>query len=307
MTIKASKLFPIGVAEEARRHGPSLLTAQLLEHRQRPFHPKPRKAAGDDQPRRQLRVPDCDPEADHPAKRLPKDDRPLDPEHIAERGHVVDPRIEGPTTRRAFVAAPLATMIEEDELRLILERAEKRLQRAVVESRTTMQTDHDRPLAHDRSVRDKLHPSNVEVEPNIAGADTHSTTLIRFGAEAHAPSRGEHRDLRECAGMSLERAVQTRSEASCSDSRSAIMIGGMWTNPEGTSDIRLMSDYVSTTRRSSYTGTGRLKPFISSCTAGCASTESSKAENARWLRRICPAAAASLSLAARLVTGPSTP
>ena len=108
-------------------------------------------------------------------------------------------------------------------------------------------------------------------------------------------------------GNVLERAVQTRSEASCSDSRSAIMIVGMWTNPEGTSDIRLMSDYVSTTRRSSYTGTGRLKPFISSCTAGCASTESSKAENARWLRRICPAAAASLSLAARLVTGPSTP
>ena len=110
--------------------------------------------------------------------------------------------------------------------------------------------------------------------------------------------------VRECP---LSGAVQTRSEASCSDSRSAIMIVGMWANPEGTSDIRLMSDYVSTTRRSSYTGTGRLKPFISSCTAGCASTESSKAENARWLRRICPAAAASLSLAARLVTGPSTP
>jgi len=74
-------------------------------------------------------------------------------------------------------------MIEEDELRLILERAEKRLQRAVVESRTTMQTDHDRPLAHDRSIRDKLHPGNVEVEPNVAHADTHSTTLIRFGPE----------------------------------------------------------------------------------------------------------------------------
>src|SRR5438477_6130754 len=150
-----------------------------------PVPPETRKAAGDDQPRRQLRVPDCDPEADHPAKRLPKDDRPLDPEHIAARGHVVAPRNEVPATRRAFVAAPLATMVEEDEVRLILERAEQRLQRAVVESRTTMQTDHDRPLAHDRSVRDKLHPSNVEVESNIDVSDTHSTTLIRFGSESH--------------------------------------------------------------------------------------------------------------------------
>jgi len=97
----------------------------------------------------------------------------------------------------------LATVVEEDEMRLILERAEERLQRAVVESRTTMQTDHDRPLAHDPSIWDKLHPGNVEVEPNVADADTHSTTLIRFGAEAHA-RRGEHRGLRQRAGMPPE-------------------------------------------------------------------------------------------------------
>ena len=145
--------------------------------------------------------------------------------------------------------------------------------------------------------------------PLVATARLHKRSIFAARIPDEKGNSGPVAQLADAlsAGMSLERAVQTRSEASCSDSRSAIMIVAMWTNPEGTSDIRLMSDYVSTTRRSSYTGTGRLKPFISSCTAGCASTESSKAENARWLRRICPAAAASLSLAARLVTGPSTP
>jgi hypothetical protein len=62
-----------------------------------------------------------------------------------------------------------------------------------------MQTDHDRPLAHDRSIRDKLHPGNVEVEPNIADADTHSTTLIPLGPEATTRVNVRNRGLSEDA------------------------------------------------------------------------------------------------------------
>src|SRR5579859_2134703 len=117
------------------------------------------------------------PESNDPAKRLAEDDRSLDSERLAEEAHVFDPRIQVPALRRTLVAPSLAAMIDEDQLRDVCERSQKRLERAVIETGTTMQADDDRPLAHDRPVRDEPHPGDVEVKPDVSHPDSHPTTL----------------------------------------------------------------------------------------------------------------------------------
>jgi hypothetical protein len=77
----------------------------------------------------------------------------------------------------------------------------------VVESRTTMKTDDNRPPPHGRPLRHKLHPGNVAIEPNVPDTDTHNTTLTPFGAEAHAsqdraprPGRVSSHSTPDCSG-----------------------------------------------------------------------------------------------------------
>jgi hypothetical protein len=150
---------------------------ETLNHRQRPIEPDPAGAARHDQLAGQLRVAGGYAKGDEAAERLPQQDRPVDLQRSTEIAHIIDPGIEMPPLRCAWVAAAIATVIEEHELRHISQRRQMRLQHAVVKARAAVQAHHDRPPPHARPVRHQPHPGNVKVETDIADLDTHGVTV----------------------------------------------------------------------------------------------------------------------------------
>ena len=105
--------------------GAGLLAAEALEHLECEVGAELRGGAGQDQPGRQLRVPNRHALRDHAAEGVPEDDRPVEAEDVAEPDDVVDPRVQVPALGRARVAAALAAMVEVHELRRVGERLER--------------------------------------------------------------------------------------------------------------------------------------------------------------------------------------
>jgi hypothetical protein len=102
-------------------------------------------------------------ERHHAAEGVAEQDRALDPEHVTEAAHIVDPRVEVPALGPALVASPLAALVEEDELGDVGERREVVRQLRVVRAGPAVQADDDRPVAGLRPVVYELGPDNVEV------------------------------------------------------------------------------------------------------------------------------------------------
>ena len=73
-----------------------LVAGDPTEAAHEPRDVEPRKPAVDDEPSRVVRMPDAVEQDDGGAHRMPIDDRPRDPERVAERAYVVGARLERP-------------------------------------------------------------------------------------------------------------------------------------------------------------------------------------------------------------------
>ena len=73
----------------------------------------------------------------------------------------------------AAIAAPVAAMVEIDDLRDLREPREVGLEVRMVEARPAMQQDHRRHLAHLRAVGPQLRAFDIEEQANIANIYSH--------------------------------------------------------------------------------------------------------------------------------------
>jgi hypothetical protein len=103
----------------------------------------------------------------------------LELDRRAERMNVIDPAIEVPLFPWAVVASPAGTLVDEDDLRNLLQWGKQMLVDGVIERRATMQDEQHRALAHPGSVGDKTHPDNVKVDADVTYRDTQGT--LRLG------------------------------------------------------------------------------------------------------------------------------
>ena len=92
-------------------------------------------------------------EGDHAAERCAKDDRSDDAEVVAKRAHVIAPLRQVPALARSVLAAPVAAMIEIDDLRGIGQRRVGRTIDGVIGTRTSVQhqqiiAKHKHPAVH---------------------------------------------------------------------------------------------------------------------------------------------------------------
>ena len=108
---------------------------------------------------------------DEPAERAAHHDRLLDVECVAERGDVVAPLLERPLLARPCVAATVATVVVDDDLRPFAQRTHRVGPYGVVEAGTPVEEHERRPLRHGQTVGDPLRPGDVEVELDVIDAD----------------------------------------------------------------------------------------------------------------------------------------
>src|SRR5262245_6749462 len=98
----------------------------------------------------------------HAAERLPEHNWFRYAKRIAEVADVVAPLRQRPRRRLAGHAAPVAAMVDVDNLRDIRETIEVGPKTGMIESGTAMQHDQRRLLAHLRTVDRKLGSNDVE-------------------------------------------------------------------------------------------------------------------------------------------------
>src|SRR6476620_9187482 len=99
---------------------------------------------------------------DDAAERITQDNRFGNPERLAEGAYLVAPLREIPAFLRSGIPAPVAAVVEVDDLRNIRQRRVSGLVERMVEPGTAMQQQERRLLAHDRSVRHKLGALDIE-------------------------------------------------------------------------------------------------------------------------------------------------
>ena len=128
--------------------------------------------------RRPVGVSDPVREGDEPAHRMAQDDRPRDPERVAERADIVGAHLEGPV--RGIVAArpTVVAQVEVDDLGELGQPRRVRLEvGVVVAARPAVETDDGRPLAHPRAVGDERRPLDIEPEVRPVDRDPHADIL----------------------------------------------------------------------------------------------------------------------------------
>lgn len=124
-------------------------------------------------------------ECNEAAERRAEDDRPLDPEHVAERPEIVRPMIERPPLTWTRFAATVSPLVVVDELSEIGQRCLDLLEGCVVHARATVDQDDRRPLTHRHPVGDELRPIYIDKQPNIADGDEHGRDA-NTGRPSHA-------------------------------------------------------------------------------------------------------------------------
>ena len=129
------------------------------------------------------------------AHRMTEDDWPLDAEGVAERVDIVGAELEAPVRRVVSGRAAMVTEVEIDDLELVGQPAEIRLEIGmVVAAGSAVDEDERRSLAHVVAVGDEGWPFDVEPQPCAVHFDLHWRSLCRkiFRGEssALAPSPG---------------------------------------------------------------------------------------------------------------------
>src|SRR5215216_4545885 len=173
--------------------------------------PDASSAARDDQPRRKFRIACSDTEGNEAAERLPQQDRMLELDRRAECMNVINPVIEVPLFAWAVVASPAGTLVDEDDLRNLLQWREQMLVDGVIKRRATMQDEQHRALAHPGSVGDKTHPDDVKVDADVTYRDTQGTAygfaVLRGSTAFLALDNQEKRQIAAFAHMRVTPTV----------------------------------------------------------------------------------------------------
>ena len=121
-------------------------------------------------------------ERDHRAEAEAEDDRPLDPQRIAERTDIVGPALEPVLLGRTLVAPAAAAHVQVDDLRTGGEPGpDLHFERVVVESRPRVEEHHGRPLPHPRALGHQLRSLDVEEEADVVDLNAHGATLLSPG------------------------------------------------------------------------------------------------------------------------------
>ena len=115
-------------------------------------------------------------EQDDPAAHgVAEDDRPGDPEGVAERANVVGTLLEGPVIGMSPVRAAVVAQVEVDDLRYICQAREVGLEvRVVIASGAAVDEDDRRPLAHCAPCGDELRSVDVVPESCPVDGDVHA-------------------------------------------------------------------------------------------------------------------------------------
>ncbi len=96
------------------------------------------------------------------------------PDRVAECSDVVCGPFEAPRARAAPVGTAVPAQIEVDDLGMLGEPAEVRLEVGmVIAARSAVNQDHRRPLPHLIAVRHERRPVNVEPQPSPIDVDMH--------------------------------------------------------------------------------------------------------------------------------------
>ena len=115
---------------------------------------------------------------DEAAKGVSVDDRPNDPEGVAERTDVVGAHLEPPGRRVAPLGPPMSAQIQVDHLGRLREPSEFGLEVGVVETPGTAMQQHDGgPLAHHGAVGHERRAVDVKPQACPAHLDVHARLL----------------------------------------------------------------------------------------------------------------------------------
>ncbi len=139
--------------------------------------------------------------------------RRVEAEHVDQPSQIIGPGVEVPLVRGAEVAASVAALIGNDDLREVTDRCQREAQEPSVQPGPAVHTDDSRTSP----VTDPLVPPHGDVQPHPTYADPHATTTQAASAGRSACSVRVS-SLRQPAPLS--RRPMSRSSRSGLESRS---------------------------------------------------------------------------------------
>jgi hypothetical protein len=146
-------------------------TAEAIDH---PRRVPACKSRLDDEPGRMSGMAGAVEQHDRCAHRVSEDDRPLYPERLAEDADVVRAGLEAPRGCVAPLRSPVSTQIEVDNLGMLREPSEVRLEvRVVVDPGATVNQHHRRSLPQLAPVGHECRPVDVEPQSRPIRVDLH--------------------------------------------------------------------------------------------------------------------------------------
>jgi hypothetical protein len=119
---------------------------------------------------------------DHAAEGVAQHNGLLDADRVAEGANVVAPLRQVPVRRVAMLAAPVAAVVEIDELGDICEMGKGGLEGGMVTARAAVQQQDSGALAHIRTVGDEFRAVNIEEEAGVVDGDMHGFRSVEWGA-----------------------------------------------------------------------------------------------------------------------------
>jgi hypothetical protein len=151
-----------------------LVPGDATEALNQPRHVEAREARLDDEPARVPRMARPVEQDDRAAHRVPEHDRPGDPDRVTEDADIVRACFEAERSYVAPVRPPVPAQIEVNDLGVLQQRGEVRLEvRVVPDSGAAVNEHHRRPLPHLAPVGHERRPIHIEPQSRPIQVDVH--------------------------------------------------------------------------------------------------------------------------------------